>query len=135
LHKLFNGEKDSPVYQQLIYAYTIYRYVQSQKESQQKTKEYISHATELLAYGIYKYLERELTNIDSSDKLAAAYQFAIDIVDQIIEAQVELYQQQDKSFSYSGYFRKARCRFEYNLKASIVDDDSIVEKLSKISAR
>jgi hypothetical protein len=131
LHKLFNGEKDSPVYQQLIYAYTIYRYVQSQKESQQKTKEYISHATELLAYGIYKYLENDLRSIDSSDQLAAAYQFAIDIVDQIMEAQIELYQQQDKSFSYSGYFRKARCRFEYNLKAGIVDDDSIVEKLLK----
>jgi AIPR protein len=131
LHRLFNGEKDSPVYQQLIYAYTIYRYVQSQKESQQKTKEYISHATELLAYGIYKYLENDLRSINSSDKLAAAYQFAIDIVDQIIGAQIELYQQQDKSFSYSGYFRKARCRFEYNLRAGIVDDDSIIEKLSR----
>jgi hypothetical protein len=112
--------------------YTIYRYVQSQKESQQKTKEYISHATELLAYGIYKYLEGDLMSIDSSDKLAEAYQFAIDIVDQIIGAQIELYQRQDKSFSYSGYFRKARCRFEYNLRAGIVDDDSIVEKLLKI---
>jgi hypothetical protein len=71
-------------------------------------------------------------SIDSLDNLAAAYQFAIDIADQIIGVQIELYQQQDKSFSYSGYFRKARCRFEYNLKAGIVDDDSIVEKLSRI---
>jgi AIPR protein len=135
LHKLFNGQNDSSVYQQLIYAYTIYRYVQSQKEPQQKTKEYISHATELIAYGIYKYLESDLTNIDSSDKLAEAYQFAVDIVDQIVGAQIELYQQQDKSFSYSGYFRKPKCRFEYNLKAGIVDDDSIVEKISKIFPR
>ncbi len=31
LHKLFNGEKDSPVYHQLIYAYRIYRFVQTKK--------------------------------------------------------------------------------------------------------
>lgn len=56
LHRLFNGEKDSPIYLQLIYSYKIYRYVQSKKEAQQATREYISHATELLSYGIYKYL-------------------------------------------------------------------------------
>jgi hypothetical protein len=129
LHKLFNGEKDSPIYLQLIYAYKIYRYVQSKKEAQQATREYISHATELLSYGIYKYLENDLTSINNSDKLEAAYQFALNVVHQIIQEQIELYKQQEKSFSYSGYFRKAKCRFEYNLKAGIVDDDSIIEKL------
>jgi AIPR protein len=131
LHKLFNGEKNSPVYQQLIYAYTIYRYVQSQKESQQETKEYINHATELLAYGTYKHLEHDLTDINDPDKLLIAYQFALHTIDQIIGEQIDLYQQQEKSFSYSGYFRKAKCRFEYNRQASIVDDDSIIEKLLK----
>ena len=129
LHKLFNGEKDSPIYLQLIYSYKIYRYVQSKKEAQQATREYISHATELLSYGIYKYLENDLTSINNSDKLEAAYQFALNVVHQIIQEQIELYKQQEKSFSYSGYFRKAKCRFEYNLKAGIVDDDSIIEKL------
>jgi hypothetical protein len=31
LHELFNGEKNSPIYQQLIYSYEIYRHVQNQK--------------------------------------------------------------------------------------------------------
>lgn len=131
LHRLFNGEKDSPIYQQLIYAYKIYRYVQSKKEAQQTTREYISHATELLSYGIYKYLENDLTIINNSDKLEEAYQFTLNVVDQIIQEQIELYKQQEKSFSYSGYFRKARCRVEYNLKVGIVDDDSIINKLLK----
>lgn len=131
LHRLFNGEKDSPIYQQLIYAYKIYRYVQSKKEAQQTTREYISHATELLSYGIYKYLENDLTIINNSDKLEEAYQFTLNVVDEIIQEQIELYKQQEKSFSYSGYFRKARCRVEYNLKVGIVDDDSIINKLLK----
>jgi hypothetical protein len=130
LHKLFNGEKESPVYQQLIYSYKIYRYVQGKKESQQ-SREYNSHATELFAYGIYKYLESDLISINDSDKLESAYQFAFSIVEQIIKEQIELYRQQEKSLSYSGYFRKPKCRFEYNLKAGIIDDDSIVEKLKK----
>ena len=133
LHRLFNGEKDSPIYLQLIYSYTIYRYVQSKKESQQEVREYISHATELLAYGIYKCFENDLISINNINKLEEAYQFALNIVDQIIQEQIELYAQQEKSFSYSGYFRKAKCRFEYNIKAVIIDDDSIIEKLLRIS--
>ena len=76
-------------------------------------------------------MENNLTDIHNSDRLTAAYQFALNLVDRAIEEQIELYQQQEKSFSYSGYFRKAKCRFDYNLKAGIVDDDSIVEKLLK----
>jgi hypothetical protein len=131
LHKLFNGDRNSPVYQQLIYAYTIYRYVQNQKELHQEVGEYISHANELIAYGIYKYLENDLTQIDRVDRLVSAYQFTIDIVGRIIATQIELYQQQERSFSYSGYFRKSKCRFDYNLKANVIDEDSIVAKLSK----
>jgi hypothetical protein len=132
LHRLFNGEKDSPIYLQLIYSYTIYRYVQSKKESKQELREYISHATELLAYGIYKHLENDLISINNVDKLEEAYQFALNIVDQIIKEQIDLYTQQEKSFSYSGYFRKAKSRFEYNIKAGIIDEDSIIEKLLRI---
>jgi hypothetical protein len=129
LHRLFNGEKDSSIYPQLTYSYMIYRYVQSRKESQQEAREYISHATELLAYGIYKHLENDLTSFNNPDKLAEAYQFALKVVDQSIKEQIDLYKQQEKSFSYSGYFRKAKCRFDYNLRAGIIDDDSIIEKL------
>ena len=133
LHRLFNGEKSSPVYLQLIYSYRIYRHVQSKKESQQQIREYISHATELLAYGIYKRLENDLVSINNLNKLEEAYQFALNIVDQIIKEQIELYAKKEKSFSYSGYFRKAKCRFDYNLKAVIIDDDSIIDKLLKSS--
>jgi AIPR protein len=129
LHELFNGEKDSPIYQQLLYSYKIYRYVQGEKETQQNAKGYNSHATELLAYGIYKYLENDLVGINNPDRLEEAYQFAFNIMEQIIREQLELYSQQGKSFSYSGYFRKPKCRFEYNVRAGIIDDDSIVEKL------
>lgn len=129
LHRLFNGEKDSPIYQQLIYTYTIYRYVQTKKESQREAKEYISHATELIAYGIYKYLENDLKSIDNPEFIEIAYQFVLSLIDQSISEQMAIYKTQDKSFSYSGYFRKAKCRFEYNLKAGIVEDDSIIDKL------
>jgi AIPR protein len=131
LHELFNGEKDSPIYQQLLYSYKIYRYVQEKKETQQNARGYNSHAIELLAYGVYKYLENNLVDINDPDRLEEAYQFAFNIMEQIIGEQLELYRQQGKSFSYSGYFRKPKCRFEYNVKAGIIDDDSIVDKLRK----
>jgi hypothetical protein len=129
LHELFNGKKSSPIYKQLISAYEIHRYVQIQKNIRQNTKEYVSHATELLAYGSYKYLESNLTQIDDPAQLAQAYDYAIGIIDSIIKEQKLLYEQQNKIFSYSSYFRKPKCRFDYNLKAAIIEDDSIVPKL------
>ena len=131
LHKLFNGEKDSPIYPQLIYSYKIYRYVQSEKEIQKITRDYISHATELTAYGVYKYLENNLTAINQTDKLEEAYKYSLRTIDRIIKQQIEFYQEKGKSFSYSAYFRKAKCRVDYNQVAEIVDDDSIIEKLLK----
>ena len=107
----------------------IYRHVQTKKELQRETKEYISHATELIAYGIYKYVEKDLRNINNPEYLDKAYEFSLELINQSISEQVEIYKTQNKSFSYSGYFRKAKCRFEYNLKAGIVDDDSIIENL------
>jgi hypothetical protein len=129
LHQLFNGKKDSPIYQQLVYAHTIYRYVQSQKEIH-LSREYISHATELIAYGIYRYLEKDLAQVDQGESLAEAYQVALGITDRIVEEQAKLHQQQGKTFSHSGFFRKPKCRFEYNRLAGLFDDDSIIAKIS-----
>jgi hypothetical protein len=73
-----------------------------------------------------------LVGINNPDRLEEAYQFAFNIMEQIIKEQLELYSQQGKSFSYSGYFRKPKCRFEYNVRAGIIDDNSIFEKLKKV---
>ena len=131
LTKLFNGEKDSPIYQQLLYTYRIYRYVQDAKgRLEQHTKEYAGHISELLAYGIYKYCEKNLSSINDEEKLEEACQFSLKVVESIVKHQIELYKQQEKNgFSYSSYFRKARSRFDYNQAAKIIENDHLLESL------
>jgi hypothetical protein len=129
LKRLFNGNKDSPIYQQLLYAYTIYRYVQQEKVNQLEQMEYISHTSEILAYGSYKYLENNLADIHNPVRLKEAYEYALSTVEKIVAKQIETYKKQDKIFSFSSYFRKPRCRFDYNLEANIIEDDALLESL------
>jgi AIPR protein len=129
LHKLFNGTKDSPIYQQLIYVFKIYLFVQAKKQYLLDTKEYISHAIELIAYGMYRYAEGNLSRINALTFLEEAFQYSLNIVDKIVTKQLGHYTQQGKIFSYSGYFRKPKCRFDFNLEAGISETDSIIESL------
>lgn len=129
LHRLFNGEKDSPVYQQLIYVFKIYLFVQANKQYLLEKKEYISHAIELIAYGMYRYAGDDLSQIDALAFQDESFQYALDIVDKIVSRQLAIYNQHGKTFSYSGYFRKAKCRFDYNQEANISETDSIIESL------
>jgi len=132
LQGLFDGNKDSPIYQQLLYTYAIYRYVKDAKgRLEQQAIEYAGHVSELLAYGIYKYLEASLSEIINPPfKLEEAYQFALSTITAIVESQLELYRSLGKNgLSYSSYFRKPRSRFDYNQQAHIVEDDTLLEKL------
>jgi len=131
LKRLFDGNKDSPIYQQLLYTYAIYRHVKDAKgRLELQSIEYAGHASELLAYGIYKYLEDSLNEINQPIKLEEAYQFALSTITTIVESQLELYKSQGKNgLSYSSYFRKPRCRFDYNQEAGIIEDDALLESL------
>ncbi len=78
---------------------------------------------------MYRHVEEHLSQINDLAILEEAFQYALNIVDTIVSRQLGLYEQQEKIFSYSGYFRKAKCRFDYNQEANISETDSIIKSL------
>ncbi len=137
---LFNGSVDSSIYIQLLTAYKIYQFVKNIKkefiigenESYVQKYEHLLYSDELLCYGIYKYIGFELTSYDSQIKLLEAY---IDTV-KVIEIEVMKNKQEltnlGKTFSFNGYFKKPKCRYDFNKSKGIVEEDNLLEKLKSI---
>lgn len=127
LSRLFDGDKDSPIYIQLLHTYRIYRVIQEMKAS--KSEEFIDHINELLAYGIYKKLENNMSLTAEPNELLKAYNYAYKIIGKIVEDAIRLHTENNKVFSYNGYFKKAVCRYDYNRKARIQENENLIEEL------
>lgn len=128
LRELFNGDIESPIYRQLLDTYKIYRFVQNRLSQDVQRKDFAVHISELLAYGIYKRLENNLSDL-SNDHLEDAYSYAFGIIEGMVNEELEEHNRQGKAFSYNGYFKKPRCRIEYNHRAGIIEDDNILATL------
>lgn len=129
LNKLFNGDKDSPLYSQLLIAYRLYQKVQAEKWRTGVIWMVSKHADELLCYGVYKYLENDFNAINDSVALSKAYDYACEVLAKIVEMNYELYASHGSVFYSSGYFKKAKSRVDYNREASIIERDNLVESL------
>lgn len=127
LSQLFSGDKDSPLYIQLLYTYRIYRFVQDIKKS--KNDDFIEHVNELLVYGIYKELESNLSLTADVHHLTSAYVHSYKIISQIVKDELKFSESEGRIFSYNGYFKKAISRYDYNQKANIRENDNLLEDL------
>lgn len=127
LGRLFGGDKDSPIYLQLLHTYRIYRLVQDMRKT--KNDEFIEHINELLAYGIYKQFEGDLNQTADKDKLIKAYDYSYKVINEIVVEELKMCKAEGRIFSYNGYFKKAVCRYDYNRKANIRDNENLLEAL------
>ncbi|NOQ37073.1 MAG: hypothetical protein GQ569_14470 [Methylococcaceae bacterium] len=131
LSKLFSGDKHSVIYLQLLRTYKIYKKVQQQKYLYKKDEQFVVHADELLSYGVYKILEQNLAAIEDDLKLNSAYDEAFKVIKNTIETDIKRHTKAGKAFSFSSYFKRPKCRDDYNLKANIIESECLIEELIK----
>ncbi len=129
LKDLFNDDKNSPIYKQLLISYKIYRKVVEQRKLNVKD-EFIKYSDELLTYGIYKELCNDLENYQIH--LNTAYNTAYNFVKLIVDEEYKRYAKEEKAFSYNSYFKTPRCRIQYNEKANILENEDIILTLKSI---
>jgi len=129
LNKLFNGDKDSPVYRQLYLSFLIYKKVQAEKEIRKEEVEFIVHADELLSYGVYKKLESNLSNIQDPDQMIEAYNYSLGIISEIVTNDLAIHTEAGRIFSYPSYFKRPKCKVDYNSEADIIETESLIEDL------
>lgn len=132
LEKLFDGNKDSPIYKQLLTAYRIYKFVQQKKQSEIHAYEFLSYADELMNYGIYKYIGIELNKYTDQELLQEAYSDTLRTVDIIVENDKRSHAEAGKTFSFNAYFKKPKSKVDFNMQKNIIESDTLFEDLKNI---
>src|SRR5690606_16387772 len=132
LEDLFKGDIDSAIYQQLLYAYRIYRFVQKAKGEHLSAHEVLAYCDELMAYGIYKYLTKAGYNKDvfgDQEKLREAFFDTLQTIEAIVEKDKALHQAHDRTFSYNAYFKKPKSKVDFNNEKHIIESDTLYDDL------
>src|SRR5690606_21459685 len=132
LEDLFKGDVDSAIYQQLLHAYRIYRFVQKAKGEHLSTHEVLAYCDELMAYGIYKYLTKAGYNKDvfgDQEKLREAFFDTLQTIEAIVEKDKALHQAHDRTFSYNAYFKKPKSKVDFNNEKHIIESDTLYDDL------
>jgi hypothetical protein len=134
---LFDGNASSSIYFQLLTAYKIYRFVKSNKseKSDEEGKtyseqyEHLLYSDEMMCYGIYKYLISNHRNFDDSSKLLEAYKDTAKIIEQEVRKNKAELDKAERTFSFNGYFKKPKCRYDFNKARGITEVDNLLEEL------
>ncbi|WP_094227773.1 AIPR family protein [Methanolobus psychrotolerans] len=128
LAKLFDGSKDSPVYEQIYNAYLIMRTVSENKKKQDVKEDYINHCDELLSYGIYKRLSSNKSKINL-ENIDIIYDAVSKIIKKIVSNEKKKREENNSTYSHSSYFKSAQSRIDYNREANITETYDLVDKL------
>lgn len=121
LHKLFNGDKNSPVYEQLLEAYRIYRFVTRKRNLAEKTDvdDSIFFADELIAYAIHK-------SGSSRDLFDEVYEGVYGAIVEIVRDEKRGLKERGVSYSHNAYFKSSKSRYDLNKILGFVEKEFIV---------
>ena len=110
MYSLFNGSKDSPIYNQLLKSYEIYRFI-VRKRNENIENDFINYADELISYGIYK-LEKDFE---------VAYFDICNSIKDIIDEEKKFLEGKNLTYSHNGYFKSANSRYDLNKKMDFIE--------------
>ncbi len=131
LKNLFNGDINSPIYQQLLASYRIYKVVQLKKSALRSTNEIVNFADELLCYGIYKIIGKNWDNYTNHAILETAYDESLQRIILITEADKQMHELQGKNFYYNTYFKRPKSRVDYNREANLLESETLIDELQQ----
>lgn len=114
LHKFFNGDPESPLYQQLLTVYRVYRYVIEQRNKNAQTDDFVMYADELFCYGIHKLGQLELND---------AYRVIFDAVRTVCDNEKSLLNKNNITYSHNGYFKSAKSKYDLDRKLGFVEHE------------
>jgi len=132
LQCLFDGSKDSPIYPQMLFAYKIYKHVQSKKPSMRETYDFIGVADEMLCYGIYREVMVPGSGISLKVEFDSIYTKVIEQISTVLKEQRKLFTDKGVAFSYNGFFKKPICRDRYNEKAGLIETEGLIDNLLQL---
>ena len=85
-----------------------------------------------MAYGIYKFLGITLSQYSIEDNLSAAYDDTAIVINSLVEKNKIELEANNKTFSFNGYFKKPKCRYDFNKEKGIIESDNLIEEIKNI---
>ncbi len=110
LNNLFNGSKDSPIYEQLLKSYQIYKFVVAKRNENIET-DFIKYSDELIAYGMYKL----------NEEFESSYPKVCSAIEIIIQNEKQFLEEKHLTYSHNGYFKSAKSRYDLNKEMKFVE--------------
>lgn len=140
LEFFFNGNVDSPIYTQFLTAYRIYKCVQDFKNeiiSGEGIKylqkyEHLAYSDEMMSYAIYKYIGSTLIDYTNQIKLLEAYDDSVLTIERNVQKNKNELEEKGKTFSYTAYFKKPKCRYDFNEEKGFIESDTLIDDLKNI---
>lgn len=137
---LFDGNVNSSIYSQMLTSYKIYQFVKNNKKeiinnetvTYSQKYEHLLYSDEMMCYGIYKYIGKDLKGYDNPSKLLEAYNDTAHIIESEVQKNKQELLNIEKTFSFTGYFKKPKCRYDFNIAKGIIEDDNLLEELKSI---
>jgi hypothetical protein len=127
LYPLFNGDKESPVYRQLLETFWIYEFVVKQRQTQKHDADFVLFADELIAYGVYKLMKK--SGGFAQERLEDCYSVVYNAIPKgIALEQKEKSQGKSTTYSHTRYFKSFISHWRLNQELALSDvpsDDPI----------
>jgi hypothetical protein len=124
----------------LLTSYKIHQFVKSNKKeividetiSYSQKYEHLLYSDEMMCYGIYKYIGNNLKEYDNQTKLLEAYNDTAEIIEIEVQKNKQELLNIYKTFSFNGYFKKPKCRYDFNIAKGIIEADNLLEELKSV---
>jgi hypothetical protein len=115
LNNLFNGSKDSAIYNQLLESYKIYKFIVKKRNKNTKN-DFINYSDELISYGIYKL----------NEIIEDSYPKICNSISSIIDDEKKFLEEKNLTYSHNGYFKSAKSRYDLNKAMGFVEKNEVL---------
>ena len=111
LYLLFNGNKNSPLYLQLLITYKIYDFVVKQRKSYNGDDDFIYSADELMVFAIYKSLKVQ-NKLSLDIELLEIYKIQFQKNQQIVKKEKDYKNSINSTYSHNDYFKSEKSFYD-----------------------
>jgi hypothetical protein len=122
LNELFNGDKNSVIYQQLLDAFWLYDFIMQKRKTMQHESDFVLFADELIAYGIYKLFEKSGLFILDKEQFEMYYQEVYQAITKCIEKEKAAKLKNNQTYAHNSYFKSSKSQFNLNDELGLIED-------------
>lgn len=114
LNELFNGDKNSAIYQQLLEAFWLYDFIMQKRKTMDNKSDFVLFADELFAYGVYRLFRKNGCFNLNTELFKSYYQEIYQAIENCVNKRITKLSKDGHTYSHNGYFKSSQSRTDLN---------------------